>query len=247
MGQSQATNQCERDVEYYIPEGTLTEIAIGGSPGTITYDGTIYLYPRRGKKTTQIFPPNVTPGNSWLIDGNFYEKFIISGDSDFDSLFDSGKLVAYYHVGYRLELNQGPLGIQRYLITQRYNESLMRLLEKSHPRFNGLNPVSFNTSVAAAGTSSGTFSVNPGDELVIQGGIQSNSLGTAPAAASMFISDQNNRTVWNVVLAVLSSSEIKVRVPYQTLGDGSLTWNWKYTNGDSVAHNFLLNIYQLVA
>lgn len=246
MGQSQATNQIERNVEYYIPEGTTTEVVFGGTPGTLVWNATLSLYPRSGKKTTQIFPPNVSNENQWLIDGNFYEKFIITGDSDFNALWDAGKLTGFYHVGYRLSWGMSATGGTRYEVTNKYSESLFRLLEKLSPRLSAANPVSFNGSIAAAGSQTGTLSVNPGDELVIIGGISQDTLGTSPHASYIYINDQNAYTLWQIIGAVIPYSTVKVRVPYQDK-NVAVTFAWKAFNGDSVAHWFTLNVYRIIA
>ena len=243
MGQSQATNQIDLDAEYEIPEGTETEIVFGGSPLTTTYNGTLYLYPRRKTGTTQIFPPNVTTGNAWLVDGNFYSKFKVSGDADFQTLWASGKLTGYFHVGYRLSLNQGPLGIQRYTLSSKYSESVMRILEKLSPRYNAAAGPSFNESLAAGADSTGSFEANPGDEILIMGGISQDTLGTSPHASYIYINDKNGATVWNVIGALLPSAVMRFRVPFQNDAEATQTFTYKAYNGDSVAHYFALNVY----
>ena len=243
MGQSHSTNSIDIDTDYEIPEGTTTEVVFGGSPLTTTYNGTLYLFPRRKTGTTQIFPPNVTTGNAWLIDGNFYSRFRVSGDAAFAALWASGKLTGYYHVGYRLSLNQGPLGIQRYTVTSKYSESVMRLLEKMHPRYNAAAGPSFSQSLAAGADLTGSFDANPGDEIIVMGGISQDSLGTTPHASFIYVNDKNGATVWNVIGALLPSAVMKFRCPFQNDANATQTFSYKAYNGDSVAHYFALNVY----
>lgn len=249
MGSSQATNQITRNVRYELQEGTTTEIVFGGSPGTITYNGTLYLYPRSSKVgIPQIFPPNVSTENAWLIDGNYYGQFQITGDSAFNALWDAGTLTGYYHVGYRLTMPATAFGFLRYTQVARYNESLARLMEKLEPRFNAFQPVSMSQSIPAGESVTGSIvGLSAGDLLYIQMAISQDTLGTSPHGSYIFVNDQKGLTTCNVVGALLPTYSGKIRVPYQVNGTANYTWTYKAYNGDSLAHFFLLNIYGVYA
>ena len=250
MSNSLAPNYIAIDTEYEIPPDTLTEIVFGGSPETITYNGQITLFPRDRNARNGLFQPNASVENQWLVDGKIWKSIKLTGDADFHTLYESGALVSYFHVGYRVENGLAATGQIRYYSAGKYSTSQIRLLEKAHPYGLSTNPVSISQSIAAGGADlSGNFTVVPGDDLIITMAISQISLGTTPHASYIYVDDYLGNTVTNAVGAAIPSLVVKSKAVGITgqYGNAAVTYSYKLHNGDSVAHWFVLNVYRVIA
>ena len=116
-----------------------------------------------------------------------------------------------------------------------------RLLECVAANRGSLSTLIVDESVAAAGTGSSTYNISQGiDYALFVGGISDDSLGTSPHASYITVTDGNGNLMFKIRGALNSPFSIRA---------GPLSGNVKiaWANGDSVAHWFLLNIYEAIA
>lgn len=116
-----------------------------------------------------------------------------------------------------------------------------RLLETIRPTRGSNSSLVVDASVAAAGSGSATFTPNQGiDHAVFTGGISQDTLGTDPHASYITVTDANENLMFKIRGALNSPFSIRAG---PLAGKISIAWQ----NGDSVAHWFLLNVYEEVA
>lgn len=116
-----------------------------------------------------------------------------------------------------------------------------RLLESIRPFRGSQNSLIVDESVAAAGTGSSTYDISQGiDYALFTGGISDESNGTSPHASYITVTDGNGNLMFKIRGAMNTPFSIRA---------GPLSGNLKiaWENGDSVAHWFLLNIYEAIA
>jgi hypothetical protein len=116
-----------------------------------------------------------------------------------------------------------------------------RLLETIRPSRGSQGKLVVDESVASAGSGSATYSPSLGiDYAFFTGGISQDSLGTSPHDSYITVTDGNGYLMFKIRGAL--NSPFKIRI-----GPLAGTVNIAWENGDSVAHWFLLNIYESVA
>lgn len=116
-----------------------------------------------------------------------------------------------------------------------------RLLETIRPSRGSQEKLVVDESVASAGSGSATYSPSLGtDYALFTGGISQDSLGTSPHDSYITVTDGNGNLMFKIRGAL--NSPFKIRI-----GPLAGTVNIAWKNGDSVAHWFLLNIYESIA
>ena len=116
-----------------------------------------------------------------------------------------------------------------------------RLLELIAKARGSANSLVVDESVASGGSGTGTFTPNEGvDEALFTGGISQDSLGTSPHDSYISVTDGNGNLVFKIRGALNSPFAVKV---HGLWGKCNIAWS----NGDSVAHWFQLNIYEVIA
>lgn len=116
-----------------------------------------------------------------------------------------------------------------------------RLLEVIKASRGTLSSLIVDESVAAAGNGTATYDISQGiDYALFVGGISDDALGTSPHASYITVTDGNGNLMFKIRGALNSPFAYRA---------GPLSGNLKiaWSNGDSVAHWFLLNIYESIA
>lgn len=144
--------------------------------------------------------------------------------------------------GITYQTTDSPLGYNtKDLVQPQDSLTPWRLLETIRPAGGSSGKLIVDESVAAAGTGSGTYTPNLGiDYALFTGGISQDTLGTSPHDSYITVTDGNGRLMFKIRGALNSPFKIYI-------GPLAGTVNIAWANGDSVAHWFLLNIYETVA
>lgn len=145
--------------------------------------------------------------------------------------------------GIPYQTSDSPLGYNNTpgLIQPKLGFTPWRLLELIAQVSGSESSLIVDESVAAGGTGSGTYTPYRGtDKALFVGGISGDSLGTSPHDSYITVTDGNGKTVFKIRGALNTPFSILV---HGLWGKISIAWS----NGDSVAHWFLLNVYEVVA
>jgi hypothetical protein len=116
-----------------------------------------------------------------------------------------------------------------------------RLLEFIKPTRGSSQKLIIDAIMAASATGSATYTPYSGlDHALFTGGISEDTLGTSPHASYISVTDGNGNLIFKIRGALNSPFKI---VAGPLSGDLTIAWE----NGDTVAHWFLLNVYEMVS